>query len=169
MWALARRDRDGLKEIIVGGVIGGRAVADVDVAGAEFAARVFATRMRPDTVARLRWHRRRGDRIVLVSASLGPYLRPLGKLLDVDAVLCTDVARDGAHYTRRLDGPNCRAAQKAARLTTWLDERGLSTEELWAYGDSAGDVELLALAAHPVWVGSAPLEAVPGGRADSYA
>jgi phosphoserine phosphatase len=25
--------------------------------------------------------------------------------------------------------------------------------ELWAYGDSAGDEELLALADHPTWVG----------------
>ena len=37
--------------------------------------------MRADTLARLRWHQGRGDRTVLVSASLGQYLRPLGRRL----------------------------------------------------------------------------------------
>jgi phosphatidylglycerophosphatase C len=52
-------------------------------------------------------------------------------------------------------GLNNRGAEKAARLQAWLDARfGPGTDvELWAYGDSSGDAELLALAHHPTWVG----------------
>jgi phosphatidylglycerophosphatase C len=171
--ALGRRDRDELKEILVGAVFAGLDVAEVDEAGRAFAARIFSGGLRADTVARLRWHQRRGDRVVLVSASLGPYLRPLGALLGIDAVLCSDVGRepgrDGSRYGRRLDGANCRGAEKARRLRAWLGEHGSEVDEVWAYGDSAGDVELLAMAAHPVWVGADRLGVVPDEAMETVA
>jgi len=60
----------------------------------------------------------------------------------------------GGRYTGRLQGANCRAEQKVVRLDAWLAERGLHRRQvtLWAYGDSAGDRQLLAVADHPVWV-----------------
>ncbi len=159
--AAAHLDRDALKEVVAGGVLAGRSVADVDLVGEELAEHVFADGLRPDTVARLRWHQRRGDAVVLVSASLGPYLRPLGRRLAVDAVLCTDVVHDGVRYGDRLAGGNCRGAEKARRLTGWLVEQGLDSADLWAYGDSAGDRELLAMATHPEWARGRLLTVVP--------
>lgn len=132
----------------------------IDEAGARHAARIFSGWLRPDTVKRLEWHREQGHRVVLVSASLTPYLVPLGTRLGVDAVLCTqlEVGADG-RLTGRLDGPNCRGAEKVTRLETWLTESGLGGAELWAYGDSAGDRELLARADHAQLVGSQPIPA----------
>ena len=156
-----RRDRDAIKAVVVGGVLRGRRVADVDAQGEAFAAEVMAGDLRADVVDRLRWHQRAGHRVVLVSASLGPYLRPLGARLGVDAVLCTDVAATDGVYGDALDGPNCRAEEKAVRLGAWLAAAGLSTDALWAYGDGTGDVAMLALAPFPVWVTDAPLAAVP--------
>ena len=49
-----------------------------------------------------------------------------------------------------MDGPNVRAEQKAIRLAEALAPDPV---EIWAYGDSAGDVEMLAMADHPVWAG----------------
>ena len=45
------------------------------------------------------------------------------------------------------------AAVKAERLRDWLAGQVDGTPELWAYGNSAGDLELLSLADHPVWIG----------------
>jgi HAD superfamily hydrolase (TIGR01490 family) len=159
--ALLRRDRDGLKEVVTGGVLRGRRVADVDALGEAFAAEVLAADLRADVVDRLRWHERAGHRVVLVSASLGPYLRPLGSRLGVDAVLCTDVVERDGVYGDRLLGGNCRGAEKAVRLAAWLAGEGLSSDALWAYGDSPGDVAMLAMAPYPVWVGDGVLEAAP--------
>ena len=60
----------------------------------------------------------------------------------------------GSQTTERMHGP--------ADLHAWLDERhgGRSAVEVWAYGDSAGDRELLADADHPVWARD-PMTAVP--------
>jgi phosphatidylglycerophosphatase C len=159
--ALVRRDRDAFKEVVAGGVLAGRRVADVEALGRRFAAEQIADDLRADVVARLRWHLRAGHRVVLVSASLGAYLRAFGESLGVHAVICTDVADDGTRYLDRLVGPNCRGEEKAVRLAAWLHDAGLSTDQLWAYGDSKGDAPMLAMAPHPVWVTTAPLPAVP--------
>lgn len=161
--SIARRDRDGLKAIVVGGVLCGRAVDEIELIGERFAGEVHDRWLRPDTVARLRWHQRSGHRVVLVSASLGQYLRPLGTRLGVDGVLCTEPRSEGGAFVDGLDGPNCRAAEKVRRLEAWLAETELAGAPLWAYGDSSGDRELLARADHPVLVRSAAVSAQPTG------
>lgn len=158
---VVRRDRDRLKEVIVGGVHRGRTVTEVAETGAEFARRIEATMLRNDTVARLRWHQDRGHRTVLVSASLRVYLEPLAANLGLDAVLCTDVTAKDGRYTDRLLGPNCRADEKWRRLSRWLTDQGLGDAELWAYGDSSGDRAMLARAHRPTWVRGTTVSAVP--------
>lgn len=155
--AAVRADRDLMKELLVGGVFSGRTVADVDRAGHIHSEHIERNWLRPDSVARLRRHQRLGHQVVLVSASLGPYLRPLGERLEVDAVLCTDVAATDGVYLDRLDGGNCRAGEKERRLRGWLARHGHGDIELWVYGDSRGDDEMLAMADHPLKIGRGPI------------
>ena len=149
---LVRRDRDRLKALACAS-LAGRPVAEVDRLGTEFASEVAASRLRDDTSARLRRHQELGHTVVLASASLDPYLLPLARLLGVEEVVCTTLERgvDG-RLTGRLDGANCRGPEKARRLRALLAERGLDGAELWAYGDSADDDAMLALADHPLRV-----------------
>jgi phosphatidylglycerophosphatase C len=148
----AHRDRDRLKELACSALRGIEAT-EIEQLGRAFAREVGEERMRDDTVARLRRHRELGHTVILASASLDPYLMPLGSSLGVDAVVCTVLEQglDG-RLTGRLVGANCRGAAKARRVQEWLRENGLADAELWAYGDSSGDDELLALADHPLRV-----------------
>jgi phosphatidylglycerophosphatase C len=159
--AAARRDRDRFKEIIVGGSLRGKVIADVETIGEQFAQYVLVNWLRPDMLRRLRWHQQAGHVTVLVSASLAAYLRPLALRLGIDDVLCTDSTRSGERYGDRLNGPNCRADEKRRRLDLWLEERRWVHAEVWAYGDSAGDRELLARADHAVWVNGATISEIP--------
>jgi phosphoserine phosphatase len=61
--------------------------------------------------------------------------------------------------TGDLEGGNCRGPEKARRLARWLDG---SAAHVVAYGDSAGDRELLAAADVGVWVKGRVIAAVPG-------
>ncbi len=158
-----RRDRDRFKEIVVGGVMRRRSVDQVEHLGREFADDVHREWLRDDTLGRLRWHQGMGHSTVLVSASLGAYLRPLAARLNVDDVLCTDPARDGDVFVDGLEGLNCRAEEKARRLDAWLVDRDLTHAEVWAYGDSAGDHALLARADRGELVKAARVTAVPEG------
>jgi phosphatidylglycerophosphatase C len=155
--ALARRDNDRLKELASLG-LQGLPADEVRQAGARFSARLVAEWLRPDTVARLERHRELGHATVLASASFAAYLDPLGETLGVDAVLCTRLeVDDEGLLTGRLEGGNCRGPEKARRVRAWLEETGLADSELWAYGDSDGDRELLAAADRPLWVTRTPL------------
>jgi HAD superfamily hydrolase (TIGR01490 family) len=108
--------------------------------------------LRVDAVERIEWHRQRGHRLVLVSSTLDLYLADVARELGFDDLLCTRLARelgpDGVErFTGRLEGADCTGAEKLRRLQALVgDLRGV---ELHAYGDSAGDRELLAAADHP--------------------
>ena len=164
--AVVRRDRNQLKALAIHAAFAGRSTEMVSNLGRAFASTVHDSWLRPDTIARLAWHRGQGHRVVLVSASLGAYLHAVGDLLGVDAVLCTEavVGPDG-RYTGRMAGDNCRGPEKVRRLHAWLAEHELLDAELWAYGDSNGDRELLAAAMHPFLVKDITVSAVPAGRA----
>jgi len=159
--SLVRRDRDALKDVVVGGVFRGRRIDEIEAEGRSFASYVQTRRLRHDVIARLRWHQKMGHRTVMVSASLRPYLEPLASALGMDGVICTDVDRVGDRYGDHLDGGNCRAAEKAERLAAWLAVEGLADAEIWAYGDSRGDREMLEMAHRPMWVQGTTVQPVP--------
>lgn len=152
--------RDRLKAAVCDATFAGRRVGDVATLGESHAERIRTRWLRDDVVARLRWHQQAGHRTVLVSASIRPYLDPLGAWLGVDDVICTDLgADDHGRHDGTLVGGNCRGPAKVARL---VDHLGGRPGELWAYGDSTGDRELLAAADHALLVGRAPVRADPG-------
>ena len=150
---VVRRDRDGLKELMCREVFRTKRVEDVEHLAVSFSSFVLERFMRSDTVRRLRWHQEQGDVTVVVSASLGTYLHVVGDLLEVDAVICTELEQIDGLYTGALIGRNCRRSEKHERLLEWLADAGLPQSSImFAYGDSAGDTELLSVAQHAVWV-----------------
>lgn len=146
--AIGRVDRDLAKERYFVSLLAGRPAAEIAAAGAEYATRVLdRAPFNREVVDRMAWHAEVGHDIVVISASLAVYVAPVVATLGAAATFATEVevAADGTLTGRLVDG-NVRAANKVARLTTWL--RG-EDAEVWAYGDSAGDAELLAAADHP--------------------
>lgn len=150
--AASRRDRDRVKVLMVREIFGGHSATTIREIGHEFASLVTSRWMREDVVDRLRFHQESGHRVVLVSASLDPYLDPLGEMLEVDAVLCTRLrTTDEGRLTGEIDGDNCRGGAKVAALQKWggpLDEAACWLD--YAYGDSRGDEPMLRLANHGI-------------------
>jgi len=146
-----RSGRDGSKSALLAKAVGG-VPAEQAVATGEAFAQVLAEQVRPDMARSMAWHRSRDHEQILVSASLAIYLEPFGRLSGFDRVIATrlEVGEDG-RLTGRIEGPNVRAAQKAFRLSEAI---GSDPVEMWAYGDSVGDREMLAMADHPVWAGA---------------
>ena len=94
-------------------------------------------------------HQQRGHRCVIVSASPDLYLDAVARCLRVDGLICTRMSVEEDQYTGGLATPNCYGSQKVIRLEAWLREHvGAQAFELFAYGDSAGDREMLAIADH---------------------
>jgi phosphatidylglycerophosphatase C len=150
------RDRDAYKLTLIAQLFRGEREDRLAALGEAYVASLEAG-LRPELLDRLRWHQAEGHATVLVSASLGAYLRPLAERLGLDAALAVElvVGADGRLTGEVVGGLNTRGPEKVSRLRAWLAERhGPDAEvELWAYGDSSGDEQLLALADHPTWVG----------------
>jgi HAD superfamily hydrolase (TIGR01490 family) len=138
--------RHRAKEAVLGPLLRGRRLEEVTAVAEDYARRLLG-RLDRRALRWLEWHRRRGDEVVIVSASPELYLVPVGQALGCRAVLATrlEVAPDG-RLTGRIAGRNVRGSEKVARLERWLEGTGA---ELWAYGDSRGDRELLARARRP--------------------
>ena len=159
--ALAHRDRDSIKALACTAFAGMQG-EEVDVLGAAFAREIERRWLRPDTLARLGRHRELGHAVVLVSASLDPYLVPFGSTIGAAGVVCTELERDpNGVLTGQLVGPNCRGPEKVRRLEMWLSASRMADAVVWAYGNSAGDDALLARADHPVRVGRARIAPTP--------
>jgi phosphatidylglycerophosphatase C len=143
---------DVTKEQLFESLLRGRRVEEVAQASVAFAERHLAKHLRTDTKARLDWHRAKGHRVVLVSASPELYVGRIGELVGADGVVATRLAVDGSGVlTGHYDGRNCRGAEKFSRVTSWMRAEGLlgSSEQmpcLWAYGNSRGDLRLLRAA-----------------------
>lgn len=159
---LLSRDRDALKTFFVSVAFAGRSVQEVEEIAALFAAEVAEGWMRSDVAQRLRWHQEQGHVVVLVSASLQPYLEILGDLLEVDAVLCTSLVEVDGVFTGELMGKNCRGAEKVERLHAWCETANVPVASVkYAYGDSSGDHQMLLSVSNGVLVKSIELTKVP--------
>ena len=147
--------RNHLKAEVLQRVVGGRDAADLDDTARVFAAEIVARHLRTEAIERADWHRTQGHRLVIVSASLTAYLRPVADHLRFDAVLATELeVGDDGRLTGRIHGENVRGPEKARRLEQYVTAAfGGRNAFVWAYGDSSGDRELWARADRAVRLG----------------
>ena len=85
----------------------------------------------------------------MVTASLASYTRPIGSLLGFDHVIGVELEEKGEILTGEIEGNNVRGAEKARLFKEWLGEE---QAEIWGYGNSRGDREMLAMADHRIWI-----------------
>lgn len=148
-FAFGRLRNDIAKEAFLTHFLSGMSVKELRARGANFATRKLPAMVRETALRKLDWHKSRGDRCVLISASLDCYLDTWATRTGFDDVLCSSLETDDLGLaTGRLLGRNCFGPEKVNRLRALLGESWERTE-LYAYGDSRGDRELLAAAKHP--------------------
>jgi phosphatidylglycerophosphatase C len=145
---------DRTKEELFTRVLAGTESGFFDQVAQEFAVSHLAGHVRPEVRRRLDWHRGRGDRVVVVSASPHAYVGVAADRLAADAAIATLLeVDDTGHLTGHYRGANCRGEEKIRRLREWVVDEGLDTAPLWAYGNSRGDLRMLRAADTGINVG----------------
>ncbi len=134
------------KELSLSFLFKGTSKEELRNLGRNFCREEMSGLLRPTAMERIRWHREQGHDVYIVSASACEWLEPWCKEQDMP-VICTHLLYDEeGRFTGKIDGKNNNGPEKARRIQTELT---LSLfEEIYAYGDTAGDREMLALAHH---------------------
>jgi len=148
--ALDRRDRgDFLRHFY-------RRFEDAPVAQmAEDSAELFSdlilTKSFPAAIRRVREHRARGHRTVLITGALDFVVAPLRPLFD--DILCAAMSTTAAGtYTGELTEVPPTGEARAQLMADYASAEGLSLEESVAYADSASDLPMLEAVGFPVAV-----------------
>ena len=92
---------------------------------------------------RIQWHKENNHTVVLVSASFEEYLRPLCEKWQIELLATTMEIHNGI-MTGKFSQPNCYGIQKEKRIKAVYNLNDY--ESIYAYGDTRGDKEMLALA-----------------------
>ncbi|MCW5828462.1 MAG: HAD family hydrolase [Deltaproteobacteria bacterium] len=126
-------------------------------------------RISADAMEQVRWHRRRGDKIYLLSASTPYVCAPVCRWLELDGYLCTrlEVGADG-RFTGRIIPPMCYGDGKRSQMEQFAREEGINLLSSFFYSDSLSDITALEAVGHPVAVNADPFlfrEAVKRGWA----
>jgi phosphatidylglycerophosphatase C len=142
---LLNRDRGELKGALLHATLGGLPRSWLAVRSAAFVHRLVRRGLYQEALAAIETHQRRGDRLVLMSASTDLYVPEIAASLGFELTLCSRVRwhADG-RLDGRLDSANCRGLEKQ-RLLQLLIERE-QPARVYAYGNSASDVPHLLLA-----------------------
>lgn len=144
------------KEAMLTHFLAGTSTTQLGSASERFARRGLPKLLRSEAIARLAWHQQKGHRTLIISASPEAYLRPWAELMGIDYIAGTRLESRNGYITGRILGKNCYGPEKVIRLQTILPEILSKIEQtqpcvLYAYGDSKGDRELLAIAQYPYY------------------
>jgi len=141
---LVHRDRALIKAAAVKVFLKGVSRRDLETDARHFAEHIGPTLFRSDALATWRRWRAKGARPVIVTASPDIIVAPFARSLGADTLIGTRLAFDDNDcVTGELLTPNCRGPEKVRRLReVFGDEVVLAA----AYGDTAGDKEMLTLA-----------------------
>lgn len=107
---------------------------------------ILRDRLLGPVVARLEEHRRRGERLILVSGSLDFLLEPLARHLGAEACLCPGLDEVEGSFTGRLTCPPVIGEEKANRMKNYAHTHGIDLALCHAYADSSSDLPILNLA-----------------------
>jgi phosphatidylglycerophosphatase C len=141
---VAKGDRGRLKAAAAARFLGGEPIGDLEAEADAFAVEQAQRMLRPDAVQAWRNWRGQGALMVIVTASPETLIQPFARGLGADLLIGTRLALDEqGRVTGDFVGPNCRGPEKVVRLREAFGE---AVTLAAAYGDTAGDREMLQLA-----------------------
>ncbi len=149
-YALGLSDRGRLKASLVRQVLGAATAAQIGQWAVAFCIERLPGLLLPLALDALDRHRRAGDRLVLMSASVDLYVPQIAARLGFHETVCTGVSWTAGRLDGTLTTENRRGAEKS-RCLRQLQAR-FPAATFAAYGNASSDIEHLLLADQPTLV-----------------
>ncbi len=132
-----------VKERLIAFHLKGRSAEELEALAEKFHQLILPGILRPNAMVYVREVVASGQEAALVSASMDLWLRPFAHAEGLK-LICTEGAFENGRYTGRFAGPNCHGPEKANRIRAAYPLANFT--EIYAFGDSSGDKEMLDLA-----------------------
>ena len=148
LWKAGFKDNTYAKLRMFSAAFRGMRAEEFRSRGASFAS-VIDRMARPESMQRLRKAAADRETVAIVSASLGDWIRPWAQRNGVGIVISTEAETDPhGRLTGRFSTPNCQRGEKSRRILETFPDLGGKRDRCFveAWGDSAGDIEMFALA-----------------------
>lgn len=131
------------KEKFISYFFSGWLIDEFNRVASEYSSTRIKKLIRRDAQERLSWHKKNGDKIVIVTASIHNWL--IGWVDECEyELLATELEVVDGVLTGNFSTNNCYGDEKVRRINLAYDISGF--EKVYAYGDSSGDKPMLSLA-----------------------
>lgn len=155
LWQLLFAARGADPQTVTNGIADGIALirgvpaAEVEHMATDAVDTVLRPLVYPDALVLAQEHRRRGDHVYLVTASLEEIVRPFAAALGLDGVIASigEIDADG-----RYTGAVVRACHGEGKAAAVRELEGIDLAGSTAYSDGVADLPLLEAVGHPVAV-----------------
>jgi HAD superfamily phosphoserine phosphatase-like hydrolase len=144
-YVYVRKEGEIAKRIVLSFLFKGWTKEKLDQVGESFAKEVLPSLLIPAALEEIELHKKRRDRVIIISASLENWLRPWTERMKLE-LICTELAYENGKFTGSFATPNCNGQEKVNRIKAHLDTKDYNP--VFAYGNSSGDKPMLALADH---------------------
>ena len=130
-----------------------RGPVEAAAAHERFMREVIAPDLLPQALDLVRYHQRRGDEVVIVTATNEFVTRPIAGAFGVPELIAVELERDASGWiTGEIRGVPSMRDGKVVRVQQWLAAQGLDWPDVEStfYSDSMNDLPLLERVDHPV-------------------
>lgn len=136
---------DDAKQRVMRFFFGGQPIDEFNRQCNAFATQSMPRYLRAIAMKKAQDHVDKGDKVIVVSASAENWVQPWCQDNGFDCIATRLEIKDGI-VTGNIEGQNCYGPEKVNRIKEQIDISQFA--EIFAYGDSRGDRELLELAHH---------------------
>ncbi|MGF1688188.1 HAD-IB family hydrolase [Photobacterium japonica] len=109
-----------------------------------------------DALARIKWHKQRGDTVLVISATGEHLVKPIAQLLGADDALAINLQLDNGKITGNTTHTLSYQQGKVIRMKAWLQAHNGHFQGSYGYSDSINDLPLLEAVDRPFAVNPDP-------------
>jgi HAD superfamily hydrolase (TIGR01490 family) len=144
-YVFIKKDGEIAKRKVLSFLFKGKTKSELEKMGKSFADEVIPSILLPSAIEEIEAHKKRRDRVVVISASLENWLKPWTDSMKLE-LICTEMEYQDGKFTGRFATANCNGQEKVNRINSYLDLK--QYKPVFAYGNSSGDKPMLDMADH---------------------
>jgi len=110
------------------------------------------TRIYPQAIERINFHKNKGHEIVLISKSINILIETIKDYLNVSMSISTELEVKDGVFTGEINGDIIHGKEKVKAIKKLIPEKNWNLENSYAYGDHCSDFPILEIVGYPAIV-----------------